>query len=265
MAKTVAKLRAIMNHLDVSTLEQYFVHEVEPFFVCDKVTVDVFNGYFGKGQPRIPLRCVELVEDRVLVVEYPISRVHESTKAEFSYMFLQSCGDGFAFGLKGSMTCHRPGHPDKEADATFAPLNSTPGRTPLPVLKDGSTRRLQDWITFAVEVGRYQSWASLERAAHWWFEYTGVQYVLLIKVSKRARAMAYRLYDVQDYDETNQVPPPAAAAATFRYQTHGAPVNVTLDNRRILSIPPTVNLPPGVNDTTVIDLRLVMRQVIDSI
>ncbi|KAF0704534.1 hypothetical protein AaE_014878 [Aphanomyces astaci] len=73
--------------------------------------------------------------------------------------------------------------------------------------------------------------------------------------------MAYRLYDVQDYDETNQVPPPAAAAAaTFRYQTHEAPVNVTLANRRILSIPPTVNLPPGVNDTTVIDLRLVMRQ-----
>ncbi|KAG9401137.1 hypothetical protein AC1031_009892 [Aphanomyces cochlioides] len=162
------------------------------------------------------------------------------------------------------MTCQRDGSPNKEADATFGPMGSTPGRTPPPVSKDGSHRTIADWITLAVEVGRTQDWASLERAAIWWLEYPGIQYVLLIKVSKTARSMTYRLYDVQDYAHPNQLPPPAATES-FENRANGQAVNLTLDNRRILSIPVAVHLPPGVNDESVINLRAVMRLVIDSI
>ncbi|KAH9111736.1 hypothetical protein LEN26_006861 [Aphanomyces euteiches] len=109
-----------------------------------------------------------------------------------------------------------------------------------------------------------QDWASLERAAIWWLNYTGIQYVLLIKVSKSARSMTYRLYDVQDYAHPNQLPSPTATES-FEHQANGPAVNLSLDNRRILSIPAAANLPPGVNDMTVINLRAVMRRVIDMI
>ena len=73
--------------------------------------------------------------------------------------------------------------------------------------------------------------------------------------------MSYRLYDILNYAQPNQLPAPVATA-TFRNQANGAAVNITLDNRRILSIPTAANLPPGVNAMSVIDLQAVMRQAI---
>ncbi|KAH9075880.1 hypothetical protein Ae201684P_012373 [Aphanomyces euteiches] len=233
-----------MQSLDRNELAQYFRQKaVTPFVVCNGIDVDVFNEYFGHDDPVVPLRCVELFEGQLRIVEYPISTVHESTVDEFKAELYRSCGDDREFGKRGSMTCCRYGNPDKEADATFGPLHDTPGRTPPP-----TNREIDDWITLAVEVGRAQDWASLERAA----------------LCKTARSMTYRLYDVQDYAHPNQLPPPAATES-FRHQVNGPAVNITLDNRRILSIPAATNLPPGVNDMTVIDLRAVMRQVIRSI
>ncbi|KAH9134145.1 hypothetical protein LEN26_006864 [Aphanomyces euteiches] len=230
-----------MQSLDRNELAEYFRQKaVTPFVVCNGIDVDVFNEYFGHNDPVVPLRCVELFEGQLRIVEYPISTVHESTVDEFKAELYRSCGDDREFGKRGSMTCCRYGNPDKEADATFGPLDDTP-----------DPRQLTDW-------------ASLERAALWWLEYPGIQYVLLIKVSKTARSMTYRLYDVQDYAHLNQLPPPAATES-FRHQVNGPAVNITLDNRRILSIPAATNLPPGVNDMTVIDLRAVMRQAIRSI
>ncbi|OQS02640.1 hypothetical protein THRCLA_04999 [Thraustotheca clavata] len=227
---SVTQLRTIVQDLDMNEIAQYFLQEeAAPYVVCDGIDVDVFNRYFGHENLPIPLRCVELLEGQLLIVEYPISAVHESTIHEFEYEFMHSCGDGRQFGKKGSTTCHRGGNPDKEADATYGPLRDTPGRTPPPVLNNGSNHEIQDWITLAVEVGRAQPWASLERAAIWWLEYPGIQYVLLIKVIERARAMSYCLYDILNYAHQNQLPAPVATQS-FRNQANGAAINIALDN-----------------------------------
>ncbi|CAK4086288.1 unnamed protein product [Aphanomyces euteiches] len=262
---SITQLRSIVRDLDRNAVAQYFLQDdVGPYVLCDGVDVAVFNQYFGQENCAIPGRCVELLEGQLLIVEYPLSAVHECTIGGFAAEFHQFCGNDRKFATKGSMTCQRDGSPNKEADATFGPMGSTPGRTPPPVLKDRRQRTIADWITLVVEVGRTQDWASLERAAIWWLNYTGIQYVLLIKVSKSARSMTYRLYDVQDYSHPNQLPPPAASES-FEHQENGPAVDLSLDNRRILSIPVAENLPPGVNDESVIDLRAVMVEVIESI
>ena len=133
---------------------------------------------------RIRLRCLELDNNnnsntnigRLLIVEYPISAVHECTERRFSLGFHFTC-DGFyhQLGTFGSMTAYRDKLPNKAADSTFGPLRSTTNTTRPPH---------GDWITLAVEVGHKQNWNSLERAAGWWYGYTGIQYILILKVSK---------------------------------------------------------------------------------
>jgi hypothetical protein len=51
----------------------------------------------------------------------------------------------------------------------------------------------------------------------------------------------------------------------FRRNQNARPVNITFDNRRILSIPAGLGLPNGVNAVSVVDLRAIMHEVIRSL
>ncbi|ETN16092.1 hypothetical protein PPTG_06317 [Phytophthora nicotianae INRA-310] len=155
------------------------------------------------------------------------------------------------------MTARRAANPKKEADATFGPKRSTLNRTPAP-----APRTITDWVTLAVEVGRSQTWASLEEAAQWWCNYSGIQYVLLLKISPQGIQMRYALYDLA---VLGILPAPTASGTVYRRTRDQPAVNVTFNMRRILSIPANEALPTGVHATAVVDLRTVMNLVIDSL
>ncbi|ETP11497.1 hypothetical protein F441_12988, partial [Phytophthora nicotianae CJ01A1] len=110
----------------------------------------------------------------------------------------------------------------------------------------------------AVEVGRSQTWASLEAAAQWWCNYSGIQYILLLKISPQGIQTRYALYDIA---VLGTLPAPTASG-TFRHNAAAAAANVSFDMRRILSIPANQALPTGVNATAVVDLRVVMNFVL---
>ncbi len=264
--KTVEEIRMIMKNLVLDRVQRHFIEkaeEIKSFVVCDGVSVDVFNRYFADDEDfLIALRFVELSDDgRILIIDFP-TPAHESTVDEFKSKFLRAFGDEDEVGKRGSTTVRRGGDPNKEADASFGPLRDTSERSSPPRLNNGRYRAIKEWITLAVEVARSQSWASLRRAALWWHQYTGIEYVLLIQVSEDARTMSYRLYDVGNNPLQGNDLPDQVDTGTFQHQRNGAPVNLTFDNRRILAIPGTNELPDDVNDETVVNLRAVMRQVI---
>ncbi|EEY55362.1 uncharacterized protein PITG_09302 [Phytophthora infestans T30-4] len=175
----------------------------------------------------------------MVIVELP-TKVHERTAREFESEFLTAAGNGREVAKGGSMTARRAANPNKEADATFGPKRSTLNRTPLPAL-----RTVGNWATLAVEVGRSQTWTSLEAAAQWWCDYSGIQYILLLKVSRQGIQMRYALYDIA---VLGTLPAPTASG-TFRRRTTAQPaVNVSFDMRRILSIPSNAALPPDHSD-----------------
>ncbi|OWY97723.1 hypothetical protein PHMEG_00031681 [Phytophthora megakarya] len=153
------------------------------------------------------------------------------------------------------MTASVAGRRNKEADATFGPKYSTLNRTVHPAF-----RTVADWVTLAVEVGRSQSWRSLVETAEWWCDYSGVQYILLLKISPTGIQMQYALYDIA---VLGPLPAPTTTG-TFRRNT-AEPVNVSFDMHRILSIPQGHTLPLGVNPIAVVDLRIVMNLVIRSL
>jgi len=120
----------IMNNLDLDKVQCHFIEEeeeIEPFVVCDGVSVEVYNQYDDDGES-LPIALRYLVLDdkgRLLIVEYPNSKVHETTIDYFKYEFMDATGNRRPFGSSGSMTVHRSGNPDKEPDATFGPKNDT--------------------------------------------------------------------------------------------------------------------------------------------
>ncbi|KAF4140522.1 hypothetical protein GN958_ATG10241 [Phytophthora infestans] len=172
-------------------------------------------------------------------------------------MFNRASGNDLEVASCRSMTARIAGNPNKEADTSFGPKRTTLNRTPAP-----APRTATDWVTLAVEVGRSQTWASLEAAAQWWCDYSGIQYILLLKISPQGVQMRYALYDIA---VLGTLPAPTASG-TFRRRTRSHPaVNVSFDMRRILSIPPNAALPPGVNPEARVDLRIVMNLVIDSL
>ncbi len=59
--------------------------------------------------------------------------------------------------------------------------------------------------------------------------------------------------------------PAPTTSGTFRRRNTAQPVTVSFDMHRILSIPPNEALPPGVSPTALVNLRIVMDLVIDSL
>ncbi|KAF4140015.1 hypothetical protein GN958_ATG10765 [Phytophthora infestans] len=259
-SKTADDIRVAIDALELDAVASYFDNdddEIDPFVVCEGVSIAAFNEYVGDGEGlRIPLRFLALDDGRLVIVELPTT-VHESTADVFKYEFMAGTGNRREAASRGSMTARRAANPNKEADATFGPKRSTLNRTPAP-----APRTVTDWVTLAVEVGRSQSWASLEGAARWWCGYTKIQYLLLLKISAPGTQIRYALYDSTTRPHPTIRP---TASGTFRHAAAGAAVNVTFDMRRILSIPPNAALPPGVSSTARVDLRIVMDLVIDSL
>ncbi|ETI31413.1 hypothetical protein F443_21604 [Phytophthora nicotianae P1569] len=258
-SKTADEIGGVMDALKLEVIASYFEQdddEIDPYVVCEGVSVTAFNKYVGDGEGlRIPLRFLALYDGRIVIVELP-TKVHESTTRKFESKFLRAAGNEDEAAQGGSMTARRAANPKKEADATFGPKRSTLNRTPAP-----APRTIADWVTLAVEVGRSQTWASLEEAAQWWCNYSGIQYVLLLKISPQGIQMRYALYDLAELG----ILPAPTASGTFRHNAAGAAVNVTFDMHRILSIPANRALPTGVHATAVVDLRTVMNLVIDSL
>jgi hypothetical protein len=171
MTTTAAQIRTAMEALDLDQVTAHFAagaddnvdvddddiddvdDDVEPLLVCDSVSADAFNEYVGDGEGlRIGVRFLQLEADgHLLVVEIP-TPVHEATADQFKFAFIEATGNVDEIGTRGSFTAHRAGCPCKEADATFGPVRSTPNRTPVP-----PSLTFQEWITFAVEIGRSQS------------------------------------------------------------------------------------------------------------
>ena len=260
MTSTARDIQAIMAKLDLDAVARHFdvdEEEVAPMVVCENVSVDAFNDYVGDGEGlRIALRFLQLSGDgRLAIIDVPTA-VHESPKTKFGITFLLASGNPLAIGDRASVTARRPGNPNKEADATYGPLRSTPNRAVPPANYD-----IGDWVTLAVEVGRSQSWASLEEAARWWCGYDGIQYILLLKVSPTAIQMRYALYDIT---ALGTLPVPTASG-TFRHnRTRQPAATITFDMHRILSVPAGQALPVGVNPIAVVDLRTVMDLIIDN-
>jgi hypothetical protein len=261
-SKSANDIRGVMNALKLDVVASYFdqdADEIDPYVVCEGVSVTAFNQYVGDGEGlRIALRFLALYDGRIVIVELPTT-VHESTAEEFKNEFLATSGNRREVASRGSMTASIPvaALPNKEADATFGPMGSTPNQTPAP-----APRTIADWVTLAVEVGRSQTWESLEDAAQWWCNYSGIQYILLLKVSRPGTQIRYALYDIA---VLGTLPAPTASG-TFRRRTTAQPaVNVSFDMHRILSIPANQALPTGVNAYAVVDLRTVMNLVIRSL
>jgi hypothetical protein len=259
-SKTAAEVRGIMDALNLDVVASYFDKdddEIDPYVVCEGVSVTAFNQYVGDGEGlRIALRFLALYDGRIVIVELPTT-VHESTADVFKYEFMDATRNRREVASRGSMTASIAALPNKEADATFGPMGSTPNQTPPP-----APRTIADWVTLAVEVGRSQTWASLVEAAEWWCRYSGIQYILLLKISRPGTQIRYALYDIAI---PGTLPAPTASATFRRRNTSQPAVNVTFDMRRILSIPANQALPTGVNATAVVDLRTVMNLVIRSL
>ncbi|KAE9227815.1 hypothetical protein PF004_g11259 [Phytophthora fragariae] len=259
-SKTADDIRGVLDALNLDVVASYFDQdddEIAPYVVCEGVSVTAFNKYVGDGEGlRIPLRFLALDDGRIVIVELPTT-VHESTARTFEWRFLDAAGNGNEIARRGSMTATRAANPKKEADATFGPTGLTLNRTPLP-----ARRTVADWVTLAVEVGRSQPWASLEEAARWWCNYSGIQYILLLKISATGIQMQYALYDIATL---GTLPAPTASGTFRRNNTGQPPANVSFDMHRILSIPANQALPPGVNPIALVDLRVVMHLVIISL
>ncbi|DAZ96339.1 TPA: hypothetical protein N0F65_007989 [Lagenidium giganteum] len=238
--KTADDIRVAIDALELDAVASYFDNdddEIDPYVVCEGVSIAAFNEYVGDGEGlRVPLRFLALDDGRIVIVELP-TKVHESTAAEFTSKFLRAAGNEDEVAKGGSMTARRAANPNKEADATFGPKRTTLNRTPAP-----APRTVTDWVTLAVEVGRSQSW--------------------LLKISAPGTQIRYALYDSTTRPHPTIRP---TARGTSRHAAAGAAVNVTFDMRRILSIPANQALPNGVNAIAIVDLRTVMNLVIRSL
>ncbi|ETV70115.1 hypothetical protein H257_14443 [Aphanomyces astaci] len=82
---TADDIRHFMSAIDLHDVARHFDNkddDVNPYFVCDGVSVDAFNAYVrGQERLRVGLRFLELSGDgRVLITELPNSRVHDTTR-----------------------------------------------------------------------------------------------------------------------------------------------------------------------------------------
>ncbi|GMF19424.1 unnamed protein product [Phytophthora lilii] len=106
-SKTADEIRGVMDALKLEVIASYFDQdddEIDPYVVCEGVSVTAFNKYVGDGEGlRIPLRFLALHDGRLVIVELP-TEVHESTARNFESKFLRAAGNEDEVAQKGSMT-----------------------------------------------------------------------------------------------------------------------------------------------------------------
>jgi hypothetical protein len=238
----------------------------EPFLVANHVSQETLREYYEHSSYEnspFTLRFLELSDDgKLWIVDLP-GEAHESAAEKFAEDFRDALLAARHFiNALGSVTLRFNGR-GMEADKTYGPMRNVPNNIPRPLgLQLGGGLPVLPWITFVVEVGVRQEWPSLQAKALLWYRYPGIQYILLVRASPRARHVVYELYDVNPLIPAPAVlPAPAVGPVDFWLRASGAPQLITLDNHRIMGVPQG-QLPPGIaNNVTVVDLRTVLDRV----
>ncbi|KAL8001177.1 hypothetical protein Plhal703r1_c19g0085601 [Plasmopara halstedii] len=227
-ANTADEIRVAIDALELDVVASYFDNdddEIDPYVVCEGVSIAAFNKYVGDGEGlRIALRFIALHDGRIVIVDLPTT-VHESTARTFEMVFKLASGNALEVA---------------RGRCDFWPKRSTLNRTPLPPL-----RTVANWVTLAVEVGRSQTWASLVEAAECSH---GVQ-------------MRYALYDIA---VLGMLPAPTASGTVSR-RTRDQPAEISPSTCAEFYRSREPSSPNGVNAIAVVDLRIVMNLVIDSL
>jgi hypothetical protein len=240
----------------------------EPFLVANHVSQEMLHEYYehcSYENSLFTLRFLELSEDgKLWIVELPVEAAHESTAEKFAEDFRDAqlqAARPFINAL-GTVTLRFNGR-CMQADKTYGPTRNVPNGIPRPLgLQQGGGLPALPWITFVVEVGVRQDLPSMQAKALRWHRYPGIQYILLVRVSPRARHVVYELYDVNPLIPAPAVlPAPAVGPCDFWLGANGAAQLFTLDNHRIMGVPQG-QLPPGIaSNVTVVDLRIVLDRV----
>jgi hypothetical protein len=263
-----------MKNIDMKAVEEHFSKVVEdsegglccePYLVTERVVsqqaLREYCEHSAYENSPFTLRFLELSDDgKLWIVELPTD-VHEGIAGKFDRVFGYACPalDDF-LGSWGHATIVVNGE-KKEPDKSYGPGRNVPNSVRPHALQGAG------WLTFVVEVGSSQSWPSLRGRARMWYDYPGIQYILLIKVDDQATSLLYEFYDASVNPLVlNDLP--AVTLMSFYYDpTGGAQENITLDSRRLLGIPPGLAgtppppLPNGVPAIVTIDLRLVLHKV----
>ncbi|ETV93456.1 hypothetical protein H310_12507 [Aphanomyces invadans] len=97
LPRTAHEILGIMKALKLDDVARHFDKDdddIDPYVVCEGVSVDAFNAYVGDGEGlRVALRFLDLSGDeRIFIVELP-TRVHESTSEKFKTKFLSASGN----------------------------------------------------------------------------------------------------------------------------------------------------------------------------
>jgi hypothetical protein len=109
------------------------------------------------------------------------------------WVSLSQCLREWWIGKRGSFTAQRVGIHNK-ADATFGPLRDTPNRNNPP-----KGIHMVDWVTFSRRTRCVSELDKFKRLQHYgWASYPGIQYVICIKLSPKARNWRYRLYQISE-------------------------------------------------------------------
>jgi hypothetical protein len=246
---SLKEIEKVFKSLDFEEIESHFKtneDDVEPYLVC-ATSLDTFEAFVGDGSRKMhpELRFLEFKDSKVYIIEWP-ALLHEAVIDTFKARFLQASGNMNEIGKKGSFTAHRNGDHSKEADATFGPFEDTPNRNNPPAgISVGS------WVTLVAEIAVSQSWASLKRAALWWANYPGVEYIICIKISPRTHTWRYCMYSI----ENQGVLPDPRFDKNFRGDIIAGQHTITLSARRILGIPNHLPLPAGVTPNIDVDFR----------
>ncbi|KAG1710986.1 hypothetical protein DVH05_013706 [Phytophthora capsici] len=105
--KTTDDIRVAIDALELDAVASYFDNdddEIDPYVVCEGVSIAAFNEYVGDGEGlRIPLRFLALDDGRLVIVELPTS-VHESTAASFEKMFNRASGNDLEVASRRSIS-----------------------------------------------------------------------------------------------------------------------------------------------------------------
>lgn len=129
-SKSVDDIRRIMSHLDRDALYDYFHDEadnVDPFVVCDGVSVSAFNAYTEDDECLpVRLRFLDLTDDGRLVIDDWSGHIHECTAVTFGHAFVQVCGRDVV-GFRAA--AEQEGKPHRQADVAYGPRLDTPNRT----------------------------------------------------------------------------------------------------------------------------------------
>ncbi|KAF0753764.1 hypothetical protein AaE_005593 [Aphanomyces astaci] len=119
LPRTVREILDTMNALRLDDVASYFDkegHDIDPYVVCEGVSVHALNAYVGDGEGlRVALRFLDLSSDGV----FRLSSSQQEYSLAIRTKFLRATGNEDEVSTRGSMMASSAALPNKEADATF--------------------------------------------------------------------------------------------------------------------------------------------------